>query len=305
MESLARLPPLNALKAFEASGRHLNFRLAAEEIGVTQGAVAQHVRALEADFQVKLFDRLARGLALTEEGRKYHAPVQRAFELIGEATNELRPQQGVVTISVTPSFATKWLVPRLAQFTNANPDLNVQIVASPELANFQDDGIDLAVRQGRAPKGSGLVSAALFPAEFYAVCSPALLEGDHPLLTPEDLDHYTLLLDGHGLWPLFIEKVLTGKPAPKYRTIKFSQTAHAVDAALAGQGVALVSDLFAADEITAGRLVRPFPQTVHKDLGFFIVAPRKSRNAVSVRRMWDWLIEQSRTRHFDVINRSA
>ena len=206
--TLARLPPLNALKAFEASGRHLNFRLAAEEAGVTQGAVAQHVRALEADFQVKLFDRLARGLALTEEGRKYHVPIQRAFDLIRDATEDLRPQQGVVTISVTPSFATKWLVPRLAQFTDANPDLNVQIVASPELANFQDDGIDLAVRQGHAPKGSGLVSAALFPSEFYAVCSPALLQGDHQLLTPEDLDHHTLLLDGHGLWPLFIEKAL-------------------------------------------------------------------------------------------------
>ncbi len=292
---MARLPPLNALKAFESSGRHLNFRLAAEEVGVTQGAVAQHVRALEADFQVKLFDRLARGLALTEEGRKYHAPVQRAFDLIRDATDDLRPQQGVVTISVTPSFATKWLVPRLAQFTDANRDLNVQIVASPELANFQDDGIDLAVRQGHAPKGSGLVSAALFPSEFYAVCSPALLEGNHPLLTPEDLDHHTLLLDGHGLWPLFIEEVLTGKPMPTYRTIKFSQTAHAVDAALAGQGVALASDLFVADELSSGRLVRPFPQTVQKDLGFFIVAPRKTRNAVSVSRMWDWLIEQSRT----------
>lgn len=300
---MARLPPLNALKAFEASGRHLNFRLAAEEIGVTQGAVAQHVRALEADFQVKLFDRQARGLALTEEGRKYHAPVQRAFDLIRDATDDLRPQQGVVTISVTPSFATKWLVPRLAQFTDANRDLNVQIVASPDLANFQDDGIDLAVRQGHAPKGSGLVSAALFPSEFYAVCHPALLEGDHPLLTPEDLRHHTLLLDGHGLWPLFAETVVGGKPAPRYRTIKFSQTAHAVDAALAGQGVALASDLFAADEITAGRLVRPFPQTVQKDLGFFIVAPRKSRNANSVSRMWDWLIEQSRTGPSDVIIR--
>ena len=305
MKPLARLPPLNALKAFEASGRHLNFRVAAEEIGVTQGAVAQHVRALEADFQVKLFDRLARGLALTEEGRKYHAPIQRAFELISDASNELRPQQGVVTISVTPSFATKWLVPRLAQFTDANPDLNVQIVASPELANFQDDGIDLAVRQGRAPKGSGLVSAALFPSEFYAICSPALLEGDHPLLTPEDLQHHTLLLDGHGLWPLFIEKVLTSRPTPKFRTVKFSQTAHAVDAALAGQGVALASDLFAANEITSGRLVRPFPQTVQKDLGFFIVASRKSRNAVSARRMWDWLIEQSRTGPSDVIDGPA
>ena len=251
------------------------------------------MRALEAGFQVKLFDRLARGLALTEEGRKYHTPIQRAFELISDASNELRPQQGVLTISVTPSFATKWLVPRLAQFIEANPDLNVQIVASPELANFQDDGIDLAVRQGRTPKGSGLVSAPLFASAFYAVCSPALQAGDHPLLMPEDLHHHTLLLDGHGLWPLFIEKVLDGGSTRKFRTIKFNQTAHAVDAALAGQGVALVSDLFVADELASGQLVQPFQHTVQKDLGFFIVAPRKSRNAASVRRMWDWLIGQS------------
>ena len=302
---MTRLPPLNALKAFEASGRHLNFRLAAEEIGVTQGAVAQHVRALEAGFQVKLFDRLARGLALTEEGRKYHAPVQRAFDLIRDATDDLRPRQGVVTISVTPSFATKWLVPRLAQFTDANRDLNVQIVASAKLANFQDDGIDLAVRQGHAPKGSGLVSAPLFASVFYAVCSPALQAGDHPLLMPEDLHHHTLLLDGHGLWPLFIEKVLEGGATRKFRTIKFNQTAHAVDAALAGQGVALVSDLFVADELASGRLVRPFPHTVQKDLGFFVVAPRKSRNADPVSRMWDWLIEQSRTEPSDTIIRPA
>jgi LysR family glycine cleavage system transcriptional activator len=170
---------------------------------------------------------------------------------------------------------------------------------------LKDDGIDLAVRQGGAPKGSGLVSAALFPSEFYAVCSPALLEGNHPLLMPEDLQHHTLLLDGHGLWPLYIEKVLGGGPASKFRTIKFSQTAHAVDAALAGQGVALASDLFAADEVAAGRLVQPYPQTVQKDLGFFIVAPRKSRNAASVRRMWDWLVEQSRTGRSNVINGPA
>ncbi|MEO1161147.1 MAG: LysR substrate-binding domain-containing protein [Pseudomonadota bacterium] len=299
---MARLPPLNALKAFEASGRHLNFRLAAEEIGVTQGAVAQHVRALEADFQVKLFDRLARGLALTDEGRKYHAPIQRAFELIHGATDELRPQQGVVTVSVTPSFATKWLVPRLGQFTRDNPDLNVQIVASSDLANFRDDGIDLAVRQGRAPKLSGLVSAALFPAEIYAVCSPTLLKGDHPLLMPEDLEHHTLLLDGHGLWPLYIEQIVPGRPAREFRSIRFNQTAHAVDAALAGQGVALAGDLFVADELASGRLVRPFRQTVHKDLGFFVVAPRKSKTAAPVKRMWDWLIEQSRTGPSDVVD---
>ena len=112
-----RLPPLNALKAFEAAGRHLNFRLAADEIGVTHGAVAQHVRALEARVGVKLFKRLPRGLALTDEGRKYLAPVRRAFEMIAGATDELCPQQAELTISVTPSFASKWLVPRLGRFT--------------------------------------------------------------------------------------------------------------------------------------------------------------------------------------------
>ena len=109
---MARLPPLNALTAFDAAGRHLNFRLAAEEIGVTHGAVAQQVRALEAHMGVKLFHRMPRGLELTDEGRKYLAPIHHAFELIADATDGLCPHQAELTISVTPSFATKWLVPR-------------------------------------------------------------------------------------------------------------------------------------------------------------------------------------------------
>lgn len=289
-----KLPPLNALKAFEASGRHLNFRLAAEEIGVTHGAVAQHVRALEARMGVKLFERLPRGLALTAEGRKYLAPVRRAFEMIADATNELLPQQAVLTISVTPSFATKWLVPRLGKFTELHPHIDVRVDASQGLANFQSDGIDIAVRQGEPPFGPGLIATPLFPEEFYAVCSPKLLTGQHSLRSPDDLTHHVLLHDSHGLWPLLMEQMFAGKPKPKTRSMNFSQTSLAVDAAIAGQGIALVSDLFVTNEITNGRLCRPFDHSITGEQSFFIVAPRSPRKPEVVQRMRDWLIAQSK-----------
>ncbi len=292
---LSRFPPLNALRAFEASGRHLNFRLAAEEIGVTQGAVAQQVRGLESALNVRLFDRLPRGLALTEDGRKYLAPVQRALQLIIDATDELRPRKAVLTVSVTPSFATKWLVPRLGRFMDSNPELDVRIVASQGLANFQSDGVDIAVRQGRPPFGPGLASQLLYPFEFYVVCSPSLQAGDHPIRAPEDLVHHTLLHDTHGLWPVFLEKACGDRPLAISRALKFSQTSLALDAALAGQGVALASDPMVEDDVAAGRLCRPLETTIESEIGFHIVAPRTPRNAEHVKRMRDWLTAQSRS----------
>ena len=287
------LPPLNALRAFEASGRHLNFRLAAQELGVTQGAVAQQVRGLEERLSVRLFDRLPRGLALTDEGRRYLSPIARAFGLIAEATQDLRPRQSVLTISVTPTFATKWLVPRLGRFTDANPGIDVRVDASQKLANFQSDGIDIAVRQGTEPFGPGLASELLFPLEYFAVCSPSLLSGHHPLRTPADLEHHVLLQDSHGIWPLFLENVFGGKAHSISRKMNFSQTSLALDAALAGQGVALASDLFVKDELASGRLCRPFEHTITGDFGFYIVAPRKPRQPEIYQRMRDWLFAQS------------
>lgn len=290
----SRLPPLNGLKAFEAAGRHLNFRLAAEEIGVTQGAVAQQVRGLEEALSAKLFERLPRGLALTEEGRKYLAPVQRAFRLIEDATQEIRPQQEVLTLSVTPSFASKWLVSRLGAFMESHPDLDVRVVAGQGLANFQSDGVDIAVRQGRPPFGPGLTAELLFPFDVYPVCSPTLQAGKHPIMKPEDLAQHVLLHDAHGLWPVFLEQVGGGKPMAISRALKFSQTSLALDAALAGQGVALASDPMVEDDLVAGRLCRPLEMTMKSEVGFYIVAPRSPRNAEHVNRMRDWLIAQSR-----------
>ncbi|WP_282609101.1 transcriptional regulator GcvA [Pelagibius sp. Alg239-R121] len=290
-----RFPPLKALKAFESAGRHLNFRLAAEELGVTQGAVAQQVRGLEAALDVKLFERLPRGLALTEEGRKYLSPLQRAFRLIEDATEELRPLQASLTVSVTPSFASKWLVPRLGQFMDANPELDVRVVASQGLANFQSDGVDVAIRQGRPPFGPGLTSDLLFPFEFFPICSPLLQAGEHPIRTPEDIARHVLLHDTHGLWPVFLEKACGGRPMAISRALKFSQTSLAIDAAISGQGVALASEPMVEDDLAAGRLCRPLEITIKSEIGFYAVAPRAPRNAGPVKQMRDWLISQSRS----------
>ena len=262
---------------------------------MTQGAIAQQVRGLEAALNVKLFTRLPRGLALTEDGRKYLAPVQRAFQLIVDATDDLRPRQAVLTVSVTPSFASKWLVPRLGQFTGSNPGLDVRVVAAQDLANFQSDGVDIAVRQGKPPFGPGLTAELLYPFEFYAVCSPALLAGDLPIKTPEDIARHVLLHDAHGLWPVYLEKACGGRSPAMPRALKFSQTSLAIDAALAGQGIALASDPMVEDDLAAGRLCRPLDVTIKSEIGFYIVAPRSPRNAAHVERMRDWMIAQSRS----------
>lgn len=170
-----RLPPLNALRAFEVSARHLNFRAAADEIGVTQGAVAQQVRHLEDVLGVALFERLPRGLALTADGFAYFADVRRALNLIGDATDRLAKRRANVTISTTPSFASRWLIPRLASFGDEHPGVDLRVIADSQFATFQGDGVDLAIRYGKPPFGKGLVTRLLFPVDIYAVCSPALL----------------------------------------------------------------------------------------------------------------------------------
>ncbi|WP_170763793.1 LysR substrate-binding domain-containing protein [Ruegeria lacuscaerulensis] len=283
---MAALPPLNALRAFEASARHLNFRLAAEELGVTQGAVAQQVRGLEARLSEKLFDRVPRGLVLTEAGRRFHAPLRRAFRLIEGAVEDLSGDRQI-TISVTPSFASKWLVPRLSDFTAKHPDITVQVDARERLADFRSDGVDLAVRQGRAPFGTDLIAVPLFATEFILVCSPGLAgHVNHP----SDLMSYVLLNDTHGLWPLFLERVgVAGKP----RMMNFSQTSLAIDAAVSGHGIALANAPLVSAELASGRLLQPLSDVLIEDLGFFVVVPKRPRQPELVAVMKDWLLSQA------------
>ncbi len=289
-----RLPPLNALRAFEASARHLNFRVAAEELGVTQAAVAQHVRGLEADLGIRLFERLPRSLALTPPGRSYAAQLRRAFELITEATAALRPEPERLTISVTPTFASKWLLPRLPDFTRVHPEIELRILATEGLSNFQTDGVDIAVRQGRPPFGAGLVTDLLFEQEVVAVCGPALLGDGVSSLAPEAFDHVTFLNDAHDLWPEFAERVLARALPASARQVRFSQTSLAIDAAVAGQGLAVASRFLVEGDLRAGRLVQALPSGMRGGLSAYVVTLRKPRYPVPTMAVREWLLRHRR-----------
>lgn len=283
-----QLPSLNAVRAFEASARHLNFRLAAEELGVTQGAVAQHVRGLEDSLGLKLFHRLPRTLALTDQGRSYAGTVRRAFELIVEGTAALRPQPVRLSISVTPTFAAKWLLPRLPGFSALHPELSLGIVATDRISGFQAEGIDIAVRYGPAPASPQLEAELLFGEELVGVCSPALLAGTKVPLRA--IDGYVLLHDAHSRWPEFIEKMLGGTEPGTNRGLHFNQTALAIDAALSGQGIALASRAFVEADLAAGRLVDAFGVTLHSDRAYYVVTPRKPRFPSPVAAVRTWLL---------------
>lgn len=289
MSSEADLPSLSGLRAFSAAGRHLSFRAAAEELGVTQGAVAQQVRGLEEHLGLRLFLREPRGLRFTEAGRVYHAAVARAFSQLLEATGALRDTPSRVTISVTPTFASKWLIPRLAEFTEAHPGIDLRITATDRVSSFHADGIDLAVRQGRPPFGASLHADLLFPQEVVAICSPIVAAvRDMPFDTAA-LSGMTLLHDTHDLWPRFLEAAF-GQVVTPTRGLRFNQTTLALDAALAGQGIALASRFLVQRDLNASRLVQPIQITLEGGQDFFLLAPRQgmSEAALQVR---GWLLE--------------
>lgn len=286
------LPSLNGLKVFEVAARHLNFRLAAEELGVTQGAVAQQVRGLEAELGIKLFERLPRSLSLTTEGRRYIADIRRGLDIIAQATAELKPQPVRLTISVTPTFASKWLIPRLPDFTAGNPDLDLHILATERVSNFQADGVDLAVRYGRPPFGPGLAVELLFEQEIIAVCSPTLLKGGEAPRTTEELTAYALLHDSHNFWPEFIERYLGRSAQMTFKGTSFNQTSHAIEAAIAGQGIVLVNRDFVARDMEDGRLMRLFEGSLRGPSDFYLVWPRY-RKSQALETVVAWMMREA------------
>lgn len=288
-----QIPPLNAIKAFDAAGRHLNFRAAAAEINVTQGAVAQQVRALEAHLGLRLFERHHRGLAFTGPGRAYHEQVARAFVLLQDATANLRPEPTKVTISVTPTFASKWLIPNLPSFTADHPDIDLRILATESVLSFHSDGVDLAVRQAVPPFGAGLDAKLIFHQDIVALCAPELAAGANLPLAPEAIREMTLLHDTHNLWPAFLKHVAGIELDPAPRGLRFSQTSLSIDAALAGQGIALASRFLVAREIAAGRLVQPIAGVMRAESDFYLLAQRTPNRRQAVRAAIDWFASRA------------
>ncbi|MBK6469121.1 MAG: LysR family transcriptional regulator [Rhodobacter sp.] len=288
---MSQLPPLNGLRAFDVAGRFLNFRAAADALGVTQGAVAQHVRQLETHLGMPLFERLPKGLAFTSAGRSYHANVAAAFDALRSATDQLKPEPGKVLVSVTPTFAAKWLIPNLPEFSAKHPEIDLRILATEKVSSFHSDGIDLAVRQGKPPFGASLNAHLLFRQEIIAVAAPSLVDGHILPAIPQAISSMAKLHDAHDLWPKFLRSLNVEDKGG--RGLRLSQTSLAVDAALFGQGVALVSRFLVAAEIAAGRLIQITPQTLSGELDFFLLAARKPKQNPAIDAVVAWFLERA------------
>ena len=293
-DHLDQLPSLTGLRAFEAAGRHLNFRIAADELGVSQGAVAQQIRALESRLELQLFHRQHRTLAFTEPGKAYHRQVSRAFALLVEATVQVRPIPTCITISVTPTFAAKWLLPRMPVLSALQPGLELRVLATESISNFFRDGIDLAVRQDNPPFGARLTSDLLFQNEIIAVCAPGYRD---PRCQPADitgLGDESLLHDTHDLWHEFQEQVLNiSSLGINLAGPKFSQTALCIDAALAGHGIALTSRFLVERELRQGRLIQAFEGSLKGEKDFYLVSPRIPKRPAATDKLRQCLIEQA------------
>lgn len=290
---MTQLPPLNGLRAFDVTGRHLNFRAAADEMGVTQGAVAQQVRQLEAHLGGPLFERLPKGLAFTPSGRSYHARVATAFEDLRAATETLRPEPGKVLVSVTPTFAAKWLIPNLPDFSAAYPEIDLGILATEKISNFHGDGIDLAIHQGQPPFGAALDAIRLFRQEIIAVAAPSLVAGQHLPLDPEALSRLPKLHDAHNLWPAFLKQLKVEDRGG--HGLRLSQTTLAMDAALSGQGAALVSSFLARRDIAANYLVQITSETLSGKQDFHLLAVRGSKRSASIQAVVEWFASKAET----------
>ena len=290
-----RLPPLNALRAFEAAARHLSFTRAAGELHVTQAAVSHQVKALEEHLGRKLFRRLNRALLLTDDGQAYLPSISRAFTLLNDATNDLLTKQapGPLTVSALPSFAARWLVPRLGRFRQIRPDIDLRIDPSAELSDFAGGDVDVGIRYGRG-KYPGMRADWLMTEDIFPVCSPALLEGPHPLRDPRDLQHQVLLHDdGHGDWRTWLLAAGVDRVDPARGPI-FTDSSMLIQAAMAAQGVALARGVLAADELAAGRLVRPFTLSLSTEYAYYLVCPVNTAEQPKIAAFRDWLLGEAK-----------
>jgi LysR family glycine cleavage system transcriptional activator len=291
---LRRLPPLNALKAFEAAARHESFTRAAEELRVTQGAISHQVKALESELGIKLFNRERQRLTVTESGREYLTVLCDALDRIAIGTQRLLQRQstGALTVSTSPDFAAKWLVHRLDRFADAHPGMELRISATMHHVDFAREDIDLAVRHGDG-NWSGLDVVRLCADELFAVCSPELLSGGGRMREPADLLNFPLLhLDDRKNWLRWLEAagVLA---ADVSRGPVLNRASMVIDAAVDGQGIALARTTLAARDLIQGRLVKPFSLALRLPNAYWIVCPQATSMLPKIRASRDWLLGEA------------
>ena len=291
-----RLPPLNALRCFDVAAKHLSFTNAAAELNVTHSAVSHQIKALEAWLGAPLFRRVNRGLVLTNAGQAYLKPVRDSFERLAEATRRLRVRErtGPLTVSIMPSFAAKWLMPRLRRFRERHPDIDVRISASSQLTDFAREDVDICIRYGRGVWPDVdielLMRESMFP-----VASPRLIEGPVPLKVPADLANHTLISDYDwrvDFWQLWLEAAGMSDFVVRH-SLSFNYSNLMLQAAIDGLGVALSQNALAGDDLAAGRLVRLFDYALPTDYGYYVVVPEGTAQRPKIAAFRNWLLEEA------------
>jgi len=288
-----RLPPLNALKAFEAAARNESFTRAAEELHVTQGAVSHQVKALEATLGLKLFNRERQRLTLTDPGRDYLAVVRDALDRIALGTERLVQWQtsGALTVSTSPDFAAKWLVYRLGRFAESHPEIDLRVSATAPHVDFAREDVDLAVRHGDG-KWPGLDAVRLCSERLFAVCSPKLVSGRNRIKSAADLLKFPLLhLNDWTTWTRWFEAAGVSEPIAHGPSV--NQASMLIDLAVDGQGVALARTALAAWDLINGRLVRPIDVSLRMSNTYWIVCPKVNANVPKIATFRDWLLAEA------------
>jgi LysR family transcriptional regulator, glycine cleavage system transcriptional activator len=289
-----QLPPLNALRAFEAAARSESFTRAAEELYVTQGAVSHQVKLLEATLGIKLFNRERQRLVITDAGREYLNVVRDALDRIAAGTERVlqRQNSGVLTVSTSPDFAAKWLVYRLGRFAEVHPGIDLRVSATMHHIDFVREEVDVAVRHGEGNWG-GLDAVRLCSEQLFPVCSPKLMVGRSRLTKPSDLLKTPLLhLDDGKAWSQWLDAVgISG--AEMSHGLTLNRASMLIDAAIDGQGVALARTTLAAWDLINGRLVRPFDVGLKLSRTYWIVCPKATSAKPKIATFRDWLLAEA------------
>ncbi|GAB2525098.1 transcriptional regulator GcvA [Microbulbifer agarilyticus] len=286
-----KIPPLNALRSFEAAARHCSFRQAAEELCVSHSAVSHQVKLLERYLGMDLFVRKARAVELTRSGRQYYPILREAFERISDGTEQLlapmRPE--VLTVQLYSTFAIRWMIPRLSEFQRAHPGVSVRLMMSQRDVDFDQDEVDACIRVGRSP-GVELDQQHLFTNELFPVCTPKVRD-ELGLKVPGDLQRADILqvYPSEEDWLIWLEENAVEGVSPN-AGLQFDSYDHALSAALQGVGVALAMQPFVSRELSAGLLVEPFPEerVVNPNKWYFVTRKEKALQP-KIKKLRDWL----------------
>ena len=287
-----KLPPLSALRAFEAASRRENFAKAADDLFVSHSAISQQIRVLEEWLQVKLFVRLGNRVALTDEGRALRPRISEAFELMAEACAyaSRATEEKSIIVSAEPAFATRWLRPRLVEFRSANPDLSVYLNASWDQNSPDSSNTDIVIHFENRFNESMVNVDRLFPIDGYPACSPTFLKENPDIRNPSDVCHYPLIHDNSRMiWRRWFDRFVPGSDAWEKGYV-YSDLSLAIDAALDGEGIFLADDILCAQEITSGTLVKALPETL-RCVWYCIAVSNERGSDPIIRTFIDWMVK--------------